>query len=573
MASIKDNNNRSTGNVAPGSIGSNPASPAGGPAAPAASGNFTNLSGYLNANKDAGSRLGSNIGGKISTDVDKSVSGAQTLIGDSTKANETLGGVATQGTDYEKQLTKPADAPAEPLQAKPLTPSYDVSQYQVNNTGLGAAKDIAKNSLTQFRDIASGNAAKAQANAASMAAQNAGVGVENAQKTFQQKTGALNSEQGRFGLLKDYLGNKDYRRGLQSLDQSFLQQDKKNTLGNLNQNLKTTYDPKLRTLGTEQATAAGQIEGLGTAATEASTNLSNRVKAMQDEYTKSLDQRALDVNAGKDARNAYLNDQLVKLKSGQEIDQEFFNEVGLDRADRYATDAPIVQQQKVGVEGETFEGGDVFRRDTPVTLFNTLKNKDSIDNVLNRTVLNTRANSANDVLNQQDIDNRNMLAQLMGQEPIANQQLSQFVGNQTKDSVLPGEINKEREQFLTNLAAGNIGKLDMVNPFSGGTTKDFQSIDAGMGIKLIDQLVKDGKFGNVDDLAQRGINYADQGQWDYLRQNMNPIIQDFQNRNNVGGSVYGSLHDATNMVQNYAFPELVKELAATGYKNQVKVKK
>lgn len=407
-----------------------------------ASGQFSTLQKYLGANTGAGSRIANMVGKNISQEAQQLGNTTNRELQESNQANQSFSGLTDKTKDFTEELSKPLDGPATNT---PTEKAYDVNSYTTNLSGQKAAQDIANNQerLGEFRGLASGDVAATSRATSQKEAQDAISAANRAYDTTKERQTQLSVEPKRQALVSDTLNTKNQRMGVRALDDAFLSQDKNRTLDTINNNLRQSYGG----LVANQNAAANQnsaIQGIATNQSAAEGALNQRMQDMQQAYLSLLQDRVASVNAAKDVRTTGLNTEFGQLRDKNEATQNFANLLGLTP------------------ENITKAGADT----SGIRLFNTLKDQ-NLDNVLDTSLLRTKATSGLDVANKADIGALQALAALMGQENAQLPTESKFVGEQLGASKLPDLLNERINTFNTK---------DLGQRYSG-TGMDTESIN------------------------------------------------------------------------------------------------
>ena len=215
------------------------------------SGNFTNIQSYLNANQGAGQ----NIAGAIGQNANNQ---ANTVANTTGNAQGVIGGqIAQENANIAQAGGIVNQIGQDPTQ---LFGGYNAGTNSFNNA----------QQFGNFQQLQNGTTnAAALTGAANQALQPAQADVNNL-NTFANQAG---SEQGRFGLLQQTLGNAGYNSGQQGLDQLLLSTAPGNNLGNLQTNLNNTATGAANNLANTQQQFASQIGALTPAAQAAQAQI------------------------------------------------------------------------------------------------------------------------------------------------------------------------------------------------------------------------------------------------------------------------------------------------------------
>jgi len=388
------------------------------------SGQFTNINKYLQANQNAGQQIGNRIQGGINQDLKGQVSqannqaqafqqGVQKAQGNIQQGTTYLGNVGGDINAYNQYLTQAAPTLG-PVQANKF--NYDQMM------GLTANQD----ELSKFTGLRSGATQqqdKQTLDQASTASQQASQAANDRLNARQQQ---LASENSRYGLLNEFVGQKNnYNTGNQRLDQLFLQRDKSNTLGNLNQNLNQQRDTTFKglldtTKNLQSQSQAAQEQGL------------NLTKDLTGQTGKNREQEINDLSSQVDVVNKQRTDEIQRykdfvegLKKGKVTDPELFQKFGLQNG---------------------------------MQTFNVLNDKDlTADQITNLSA--RQAKDYHDIATQRDVDIYGSLAKLAGTDTSALdkvENLETAASVKTGSGSLQDRINQARQAFMDKAAAANI---------------------------------------------------------------------------------------------------------------------
>lgn len=184
---------------------------------PQGSGRFTNLQKYIDANKQAGSRIAGKVGSDIKSDLGKKESQSQDYYSQLGQSVEKARETAKKGEGYTKAL-------------RDIGSNIASSAYQEGSdptrqeAGLGSIQQFTQDpGFQQFQDIQAGRGINEDLLGLQQqqAAGQAGKYLSAAEQAKQ----SLGSEGGRFDLLRQTYGGAarpDYTTGQQRLDQLFL---------------------------------------------------------------------------------------------------------------------------------------------------------------------------------------------------------------------------------------------------------------------------------------------------------------------------------------------------------------
>lgn len=290
------------------------------PPAQNVSGSFTNLSNYLGANKQAGERIGSQLGKGIAGSLAGSQAESQKQVGALGQQLSSANTALQRGEGYQQELSKEGFDAQKFLQApvpgtsglvagqQPRMETTDVKPGQsfldrnnpvLNSTvNLKPATQSAQQSPTKLEDFTkfrTGTAVDQQA----LEKQRAGAlgATATAQQQVGQKQKAIGSEAGRFGLLKDYLGNRNYRQGLQSLDQTFLQQQGQKSLSETEKNLRERTKALTGTTTNLETEQVKNIQDAIARQKTLSEGLTQKTGQLESKYMTDLEAEVAKANA------------------------------------------------------------------------------------------------------------------------------------------------------------------------------------------------------------------------------------------------------------------------------------
>lgn len=284
---------------------------------PASSGQFVNLSKYLDANKGAGQQIGDTLTNtanestnKFGTDVSSGAAGVKAAVdADKARLGATAGfatgitnGVGSGGTaeTYDAWKADPANLAAikaaDPMygagsvigpdnttisngdpsapKVDPLKSLYDT--YAKGFTPSYSATDIANDptKLAAFNAIKSGNTAAPTIGADALANQN---NEQSSLNDITTNSNAANNETGRFQLLQQAMGRPSYTAGEQGLDQALLQSDSNGALNNLQKNMYNGASNAQKTFDTSNTATNKSLSDLKALGATDATTLKNAV--------------------------------------------------------------------------------------------------------------------------------------------------------------------------------------------------------------------------------------------------------------------------------------------------------
>lgn len=321
------------------------AAPMGGAPAPTApaqntSGNFSNVTDYLKANTQAGERVGTRIGEGIKS----SLAGSQADVTKQTgKLSTDLSGASSalqRGEGYQQELG---------------AQGFDAQKFLQGTTGLVAGTQPGQAAPTKLEDFSKFRTGTAVDQSALEKQRGAALGSAiTAQQNVGQQQKAVGSEAGRFGLLKSYLGGKDYRQGLQSLDQTFLQQQGQQSLA------KTQKDLQERTKalsGTQRNLDAEQAQNIQSAVERQKTlseGLTKKTGEMETGYISDLDKQVATANERRAADAKLYEDFAKSITQGPQA--EAFAETRMSDKQAAGTADDILAKQGVSNPYNEFPG-------------------------------------------------------------------------------------------------------------------------------------------------------------------------------------------------------------------------
>lgn len=279
-----EENNPSSTALAPVQVTSGPAaniaSVAPSPGKPTSSGRFTNLSKYLNANKQA------NVAGNLSQKLE---SNAQDLQNEGNQAYNQFEQQANPNRlQYREGVVKSAIAnPVGFLQ----DPEYNVLQRQLGTQG-GYAGPSGIDNEAQLR-----------------------LKAEN----LKNQAEATNTEQGRFGLLRSTLGGQKYTSGQQRLDQLLLQ--KGGQVGSLQEKAAKVSDASTKNIADNIAAARDLSQKYSNEAQKTIQQTNAAIKYARDTALANAAETAKDANE----RRAQVKQNLIGELSRGEIRSDLGN--------------------------------------------------------------------------------------------------------------------------------------------------------------------------------------------------------------------------------------------------------
>jgi len=257
---------------------------------PASSGRFVNTQQFLNANKNAGQQIGGAIQSGITSQLDKEKgavgkeaenvrSGIQAAQGNVSTGAGYLGNFGGDASKYNpSQPVQKLDTEGMVAMANDPTKLKQVTDYR---TGAIAQQDTTN--LNNLNQIYAYRAAAANA-------------------ALQQRQQQLQGEVNRFGLLGEFVGQKNnYGQGAQRLDQTFLQRDKSGALNNLQQNLAQQKAGDFNKMLTDADVYRGQATDVTGQARDLAKDIGVQTGKNETGYINDLSGQVAGVN---DARHA-----------------------------------------------------------------------------------------------------------------------------------------------------------------------------------------------------------------------------------------------------------------------------
>lgn len=260
------------------------------------SGRFVNIQKYIEANKPKSGQqgLGEQIGQKLGTqaqDIRAGIESAKSKFGQElapeqqrlAQAGQTIGGA---------------------LQTAQQNPSQ-----------------LSQNQLDQFKQLREGYVGGPTEFNSS--------GLQQQQAALNQKAQNTQTEQGRFGLLRDYFGQPTYSRGQQRLDQLLLQSSP-GSLRNLQQTAQQQSGGVEQALGGAQTEAQSSLQQLAQQRMEAQKQATEQVGSAQTGLQSTIENEAKRQTA--DRQNTYksLQDILAGNKPATPLTASQINSYGLD---------------------------------------------------------------------------------------------------------------------------------------------------------------------------------------------------------------------------------------------------
>jgi len=569
------------------------------------SGNFTNLQNYLNANKDVGTRIGATVGTKVNQEltenlnqsanatqqfgaanqdfqntVDTGMGHVQGFRGNIRPANAVAdggpqsGGISTSSlmnltpkppqntggyianptvAPEQEQYTGPR--PTVPTESLPppgpkrttqpaAKNAWDTSSYETTVPGQGYANDVGKDEgkTKEVQGIVTGETQAQKAQASEKAKQDAAARANEAQKNIEAKQTGTANEEGRFGLLRNYLGGKEYRSGLQSLDNAFLQKDSNDAIGKLKNEVQQkaqqfTDADKARIaeetrLGKNSANP-DEVTGLYKAGNDVQKDLTGAITGISDEQAKQLDARTKAVNDAKVAQKASLENDVKNLTDNNDVSEDLWKTLGFDNLDSL--------KNPNGLFGSVARG------------YNEIDNlksnyMDPTKALLNTQLLDEMAKDRYDVMNQKDIDNLSTLDKLLGRTKNDNYKVSKFGADQygKGDVDLVKNINAANQAFGQEAVKNLEGFGNKQEGWGQGTVNFDNSVGHGAS--------------DVDAVANSSLARYLQGYGNHT------TINDYSTGDNGGKDETGRSVDAAYKNANTNLDSLIKQkLAESGF--------
>lgn len=422
---------------------------------PQASGRFTNLQKYMDANKSATG----NLGARANQTINKGFNQGQTQL---EKSNQQIAEnygkgrqtIDTQGSQYKNQLGQIG-------QNLGSFQSFD-NRGQFDQAGQ-QAQALAQD--TNYQNLASGSAVDQNALTASQqAALGQAQGLLNTAKT---NLGNIQTEQGRDTLFSQVLQPKQgYSAGQRSFDKLFLG----GALGDIQQNLqgKQTLANELIKGTNLQGTNVNQL-----ISDEAALlgDLSKQNLANQDLFNTKLNTQA-NIDAVNAMRSKRFNNLMSGIASGQ-ISRDLADELGLSNLNTY------INQNQVSPAGQSQAQKNL------IGTYNTLKN----NGVNNYFVQGKDAQSFQDIVSQQDFDTYKALQALSGRDS------GQLSGASQLGSSIAAAQGKSIDSLAKDIAAQDKSFVDKYAGKEmqyGRTATDGFGTSYGQGVGVdMDKYIRD----------------------------------------------------------------------------------
>lgn len=463
---------------------------------PQGSGRFTNLSKYMDANKNASENLGARAGGQFNreftkgqTNVDKQ--NAQIAQGFQAGRNS-----LNQGAGYQGQLNQIGQG-LNTFQAIDNRGDFDTAGQQ--------AQALAKD--TNYNTLASGNAVDQTGlqNQQTQALQ----ASQNLFNTNQQNLQNLQTNQGRDQLLGTIIPKQGYSSGQRNFDKLFLTG---NVLSGLQNNLSAKQGLAQNLLSSTGA-QQGTLDTLTSDEAKIVGDLTKQARANQDLFNTKFGnmQNIADVNA---ARNARFNDLKNALSTGGAISQEDMALLGLNNIGN-----TFINENSPTLPGKTQVDGSGGKIGT----YNLLKDPANVNKYISQGV---DANSIQDITTQSDFDTYKALQNLaLGRDTGLLSGVGNLGSSVNLVGDLAGDITKADEAFRNRY-----GNKEYISGSSLSGTEHANDVET----------YSTGNNGNVGDYGiNRSVyqnptftNEYDQGQ------DINALLASEQAKQNAGLDAY-----------------------------------
>lgn len=515
---------------------------------PASSGGFTNLQSYMNQNKNAGQQLTNRIGTGVNRDVGTSVNKTNRALTSTEQAKQTAQTNLGAGQNYLQQMSAgssyvPTSAEAADYLNPYLTANSPTAQQTAQAAQAAATpaptpgtfsaesfvNDPAK--LAQYNALRTGTLQQADQAALAQNLTGAQQQQGSTQQLVSNLANQLGSSQNQGNLLSQYINrNPQYSQSAQNLDTYFLQKDQPG-LANVQNQVKGAQNTTLKDI-------AGKISGLQTGAGELSKtgqDLSNNLQNKSNENVQGLLTQLTGetdkVNAIRDAEQAYAKDQFNALKGNTGIDQRFADTLGLNQGQH---------------------------------IYSTVTNMDDPTGILNFS--NQRAQTANDVANQQDVNQYAALAKLAG----LNKDAYALKAPSTLDQAYSARTDDTGS--LANRLAAIQNEINTTN--SSGTYSNGGS-NGGFNAAPVGSYTATGNLGNVGSILEKyGIGGTTGSQ---IQQNTSNAYGSTPQISSELMGAYGqsgpfSNQSGTNLAASNALQNAYQQLANYGYFNRLNIK-
>lgn len=398
------------------------------------SGRFTNLQKYIGANASSGDRLGAKIGenfnNKLNQDSTKVKDQNSQIAENINKGKETL----NQGNEFKSQLGNIGN---------------DLSTFQnmenrgnFDKAGQAAQAFTQAPNFNQFQTIQSGagidNDTLTNAQASALAA---GQGLNT---YTQNQLNNINTETGRYNLIKDSFGNKkNYSSGNARFDQLFLQ-NAPNVVNNL-QNQMNQGNLTTKQLLTDLGTQGTNINNLLSDESNLVSGINTQAQANQDMFNTKLGAQG-NIDYINKLRDDKYNEYLRQLQTGQ-ISQQVAGDLGLNNINTYnpkATPAAgTIQIDPTRVGQKMSRDGSLSSMATDPRTLRTY----------NTDLANTAAsylNKGRGAMNMQDISTTDDYNAYNALANIAQRDTGKLAGSSTIDKAVTGKTDQYGNSILAN---------------------------------------------------------------------------------------------------------------------------
>jgi hypothetical protein len=437
------------------------------PAGQQGSGRFTNLSKYIGANAGAGDQIGARIGDtfnsklgqqtneiseknqKIATNIE---SGNKVINEEGTGFKQELGNIG-QGLNKFNSMVDRAGFDEAAKQAQGFATSPKFSRFQTIQSGQA----IDDNSLNQSQAdaLASGN---------------------NLNKFTQDRLNKINSEQGRYDLMRDTYGNKqNYSSGNARFDQLFLQNSPTNVVGNLTNQFNQGNLNAAKQL--ENINLQGNnINDLLTKESGLVGDLNKQAKSNQDLFNSQLGNQK-NIDYIQSLRDAKYNEYLNQLKTGN-ITNQVAGEMGLNDLFTYEPGGLGVNPNRISAKMSVgnIQNAQQTNPERALRMYNT----DLANTAGSYLQQGKIANSMQDIATQNDYDAYKALQAISGLD----------TGKLTGASTINPAVMAKKDSSGMTLAE-RIGSQD----------KAFRDAYAGKSAQSMNKVTESGPGGNNFDMT------------------------------------------------------------------------
>jgi hypothetical protein len=440
------------------------------------SGRFNNLNKYISQNQSAGQNIGARINkgfGEQTTAQNKNISDTNSQIAQGfSSARSNLG----QGEGFNTQLQNIGQG---------LGSFKSMEDRADFDTAAGQASAFTQDpNFNQFQNIQSGQAIdNQQLNTQQAQALQSG---QNLNAFTQDKMNKINSEQGRYDLMKNAIGRNrgNYSSGNARFDQLFFE-NAPNVVGGLANTFNQANLTSQNTLGNinKQGTDLGDILNKET---DLMSRLNTQTKSNQDIFNEKLGSQG-NIDYINELRNAKYNEYLNQLNNGN-ISEEVAGDLGLNPLNTYdptkanqVTGFGSVASQKMSAdqarnmtpEQRASVLPDSTLTDTPATFqerslrtYNALNDKDTNKNYLTK---GRSASSMQDITSQADYDAYKALQSMSGIDSgklAGASNIDKAVGatlDQQGQSKLANTIKAQDELFKKDFAGRDLSNYEFVH--------------------------------------------------------------------------------------------------------------